>query len=254
MVTQDQQTDAPREEGATRKKAHRGSAPSSGGAAHVRRQEQSERRCAVTGERLAKSELLRFVAGPDGIVPDLAARLPGRGVWVSATQVRVAEAVKRRAFARSLKMPVTVAAELPELVATLLRRRALDRLSLANKAGLAVAGFTKVDNMLREGTTVALLHASDASDDGCRKLDGIARVATELFDVAPLISSRFTSDEMSLAFGRGNVVHAALKQGGASASFLNELMRLEKYTAGASDADASSGRAAHCDSGNTDRV
>ncbi|MEO0619048.1 MAG: RNA-binding protein, partial [Pseudomonadota bacterium] len=251
---QDQQTDAPLQLGATRKKAHRGSTSSSGAAAHARRSEDAERRCAVTGERRPKFELIRFVAGPEGIVPDLGARLPGRGVWISATRAAVAEALKRKAFARSLKTPVSVSVEMPDLVARLLTKRALDRLSLANKAGLAVAGFSKVDSTLRDGTIAALLHAADAAEDGCRKLDSLARVATELFDIAPLISSRFTSDEMSLAFGRGNVVHAALKQGGASASFLNELMRLEKYTAGASDVDASSGRAAHCDSGNTDRV
>ena len=44
-----------------------------------------ERRCLVSGEVLAEDRLVRFAADPDGnVVPDVAAVLPGRGMWVRA--------------------------------------------------------------------------------------------------------------------------------------------------------------------------
>src|SRR5262247_3710622 len=128
--------------------------------------------CAVLRVSKPPEELVRFVAGPDlAIVPDLARRLPGRGVWVDATRSAVAEAVRRKVFAKSLKKPVTVPADLPDLVERLLRKRLIETVSIANKAGLLVAGFAKVMQAIEAGRAMALIHAADAAADGVEKLD-----------------------------------------------------------------------------------
>lgn len=238
------------------KKQHRGAGDnvSPDGTPVPRAPRKPERRCALTGVTQSPDTLVRFALGPDGVVPDVAARLPGRGVWIACTRECVAEAVKKKAFARGFKQQVTCPEDLAELVAGLLRRRVLDRLSLANKAGLAVSGFSKVEATLREGSTSVLLHASDAAEDGCRKLDGLARIGAEITGNTPKIDSSFKSSELSLAFGRSNVVHAALKQGGASASFLKDLERLENYTAGGGAVEPSTTGTETRDRRNTEQV
>ena len=112
-------------------------------------------------------ELIRFVAGPDGaIAPDLARRLPGRGVWVDATKEIVIAAVRQKAFAKSLKRQVSVPADLAGLVERLMARRLAESLSIANKAGLAVAGFAKVEELITRERAAVLIHATDAAADG----------------------------------------------------------------------------------------
>jgi len=163
-------------------------------------------------------------------VPDLARRLPGRGVWVSASQDQVAKAVKAKAFARSLKQQVDVDADLAERVGHLIERRVIDALALANKAGLVVTGFERIDSRLPAGDVAALVHGSDASADGAAKLDRRFRSignGDECSVVAPL-----TVEQMSLAIGRPNVVHAALIKGGATERFLIEAGRLVRYRSG----------------------
>src|SRR3954466_5118300 len=95
-----------------------------------------ERRDIVSGEVMAEEKLVRFVAGPDGVVvPDLARKLPGRGLWVAAARPSVEAAVKKNLFARAAKAQVKAPAELAETVENLLRRRLLSGLGLARKAG-----------------------------------------------------------------------------------------------------------------------
>jgi predicted RNA-binding protein YlxR (DUF448 family) len=188
------------------------------------------RLCALSRASKHKEELIRFVRGPDGIIyPDPAAKLPGRGVWVTATEASVAEAVKAKVFARSLKSDVKVPPDLAARVGDLLVRRALDALSIANKAGLVTAGFAQVDDLLAKGSVVVLLHASDAAAGGADKLDrkykAVARAALR----EARIETLFTVEQMSLAMGRSNVVHAALTQGGATEKFLSEAGRVLRY-------------------------
>ncbi len=134
------------------------------------------RTCAVSRSQRPVEEMVRFVAGPDGtIVPDLGRKLPGRGVWIEARAQTIADAVKGHAFSRSLKRPVQAAVDLPEVVERQLRRRALDALSIANKAGELIAGYGKIETALAASRTPLLvIHASDAAEDGCRKLDQVS--------------------------------------------------------------------------------
>ncbi len=187
------------------------------------------RLCVVSRETLPPGELIRFVAGPDGLVPDLARRLPGRGVWVRATRQSVEEAVRRKAFARSLKRAVAVPEDLPDLVERLMRRRLGETLALANKAGQVTTGFTKIEAGLNAGKVACLLHAHEAAADGRDKLDRkFAAVQTALGRSAPVFDD-LSIEELSLAIGRPNVVHAGLGTGGAADRAISEAGRLERY-------------------------
>jgi uncharacterized protein len=189
------------------------------------------RRCALTRERLPKQGLIRFVLAPSGeIVPDLKERLPGRGVWISADHAHVAEAAKRNVFARAMKAQAKVPAGLADQVGRLLVEAGLGALALANKAGEVVFGTAKVEETIAKGKVAALIHASDAAEDGCRKLDGKFKAAAK--GENPATIRIFSTDELGLASGKTNVIHAALIQGGAAAKFLASASRAERYRKG----------------------
>jgi predicted RNA-binding protein YlxR (DUF448 family) len=187
-----------------------------------------ERMCIVTRERRAPEELIRFVLGPEGtVVPDIKAKLPGRGVWVTARAKLVEDAVRRQAFSRGLKANAKAAATLPADVDALLERDCLQSLSLANKAGAVVTGFTKVEAAINGGNIALLLHAKDASPDGIRK---VAQAARRKYAAScPPEINLFDSGQLDLALGRANVIHAALKAEPASRAFLARCRRLAAY-------------------------
>ncbi|XSG81566.1 MAG: RNA-binding protein [Methyloligella sp. ZOD6] len=198
------------------------------------------RRCALTRAPRAKHALIRFVVSPDGdVVPDLKEKLPGRGVWITADHDSVAEAAKRNAFARGLKTSVRVPPGLADRVGQMLNEHALSALSLANKAGSVTFGFAKIEDAIKRGQVLALVHASDASEDGCRKLDAKFRAQAETTPLAPIRG--FTADQLSLASGRTNVIHAALARGGAAQNFIGAAHRAERYFLGSGALEASNG-------------
>ena len=191
------------------------------------------RRCALTRDRKPKEELIRFVLGPDGmVVPDLRERLPGRGVWLTASKDCVAEAAKRNAFAAALKTKANVPPAFADQVERLLTETALGALALANKAGQVVFGFAKIEEAIAKGEIIALVHAKEARADGCRKLDGKFRAESQGQGLEPI--NAFSTDELGLASGRTNVIHAALIQGGAALALLAAASRLERYRKGMS--------------------
>jgi uncharacterized protein len=190
----------------------------------------SLRTCIVTRDELPPEELIRFVPAPDGaITPDLARKLPGRGVWVRCNAADVATAVARNAFAKSLKRKVTAAADLPAQVEALIAARAVQALALANKAGLVVTGFSKVDAEIGRGNVIVVVHAAEAAADGSGKLDRKhVAVASDQGRVAKIVKE-LTIAQLDLAIGRENVVHAALSAGGAATRFSIEAERLARY-------------------------
>lgn len=191
------------------------------------------RTCVVTRGQHPVADLVRFVQGPDGaIVPDLAGRLPGRGVWVCCDAQSVTTAVKTRAFNKSLKREAQAAADLPDLVERLLLKRACNLLSIANKAGLVVAGNAKVDAAIANGLPLALLHGADCAADGVDKLDRRFHAMCRDSGREPRIVRNLTIEQLSLALGRSNVVHAALMMGGAADLFLSEAERHRRFTTG----------------------
>ena len=193
--------------------------------------EEPERRCIVTGETGPKSGLVRFVVSPDGvIVPDLAGKLPGRGIWVTADRAALETAVRKGLFARAARAQVTVPDGLVDDVESGLARRVVELVSLARKAGRAVAGFEKVKDWLAQGKARVLLQASDGSDRGKGKL------------WTPTGGRWFgclTSSELGLAFGRDYVIHGALAAGGLGNRVVEEAAKLTglRKTDGGSPAD-----------------
>jgi uncharacterized protein len=188
------------------------------------------RQCAVGRTRGPEDDLLRFVLDPDQrVVPDLKRKLPGRGVWITASREAVDKAVRQKSFARGFRQAVTVDPDLAETVEDLLRRAALQDLALANKAGCIVAGFTKVGKALTGERRMVLLHAADAAPDGRRKLDRLVEgVADADSDIPPSLTG-FTSSELSAALGRHNVMHAAITQDGAGRKFIGSALRYMRY-------------------------
>ena len=195
----------------------------------------SLRRCIVTRSELSPDNLIRFVADPaGGIVPDIARKLPGRGVWVTGERSAVEAAVKVNAFAKSLKRQVTVPKDLPQIIDALFVKRLLNALSLANKAGLVSTGAEKVEKLLDSGRAVALLHGTDGTSEGRRKLDRKFTAIQRDKGQPARVVDWLTIEELSLAMGRSNVVHAGLIQGGATKRFLSEAERLRRYRSGLS--------------------
>lgn len=192
-------------------------------------EEGPERTCIVTRQKADPDAMIRFVVAPDGsVVPDIRRKLPGRGVWVTANAGIVAQAVKKQAFSRGFKAKVTASPSLAEDTEALLTQDALQALSLANKAGIVTVGFAKVESALASGKTGALVHASDAGEDGVRKLNGaVRRLLGE--GTHPVSINVFTSLQLDLALGRTNVIHAALAVGPACKAFLTRCRRLRTF-------------------------
>jgi predicted RNA-binding protein YlxR (DUF448 family) len=193
----------------------------------------TERLCVATRKVKPVSDMIRFVVGPDGeAVPDLKRKLPGRGVWITATRSVLAEAIRRNAFGRGFDRPVRTPPDLLESTERLLERGALDALAIAGKAGQIATGFGKVEAALTRDNVVALLHASDAAADGIRKIGQAARRRSEADGRQIGIIATFASAQLDLALGRPNVVHAALLAGPATETFLARCSRLDRFRAG----------------------
>lgn len=180
--------------------------------------DEPERRCIVTGDSQPRGGLVRFVIGPGGVVvPDVAGKLPGRGIWVSADRAALDGA--RKQFARAARQPVTVPEGLGDLVEGLIARRLIDTLSLAHKAGQALAGYEKARELIAAGRAAVLVQASDGSERGkskLRKPDNAAFVGC------------LSAQELGLSFGREHVIHAAVVAGGLARRVVVEAARLAR--------------------------
>jgi hypothetical protein len=181
-------------------------------------QDGPERRCIVTGDVQPKQGLVRFVLGPDGtIYPDLAEKLPGRGIWVTSDRDIIEKAAAKGMFARAAKAPAKTPENLADLVEEGLAKRVVELISLVRKSGKAVVGFEKVKGWLSEGRAKVLLQASDGSERGKGKL------------WTPEGGRWFgclTSAELGLAFGRDHAIHGALAAGGLTPRVIREAARL----------------------------
>jgi len=193
----------------------------------------TQRTCALTRRLLPVDAMIRFVVGPAGeVVPDVKRKLPGRGIWITATRAALNEAVKRRVFGRGFKRDVRVAADLPAQTERLLERAALDALAIAGKSGAVHAGTTRVETAIAHEEIVALIHAADGAADGKRKLNAALQRESTGKQREIAIVNEFTGAELDLALNRPNVVHAALLAGPASGSFLARAARLTRFRTG----------------------
>jgi uncharacterized protein len=207
------------------------------------------RMCAVIREVRPIGELIRFVVSPSGeVVADLKRNLPGRGLWISASHQAVAEAIRRHQFSKGFKREVRVAPTLVADTEALLVRSVIEALAMAAKAGQVISGFSKVEGALGQrqahAEIQALIHASDGAADGIRKLDALVRQNAGINDESrkfPVFTA-LTSEQLDLALGRSNVIHAALLAGPASKTFLSRSHALVRYRM--ADDDKTAGHAA----------
>jgi uncharacterized protein len=200
--------------------------------------EEIERRCALTYEVKPAAELIRFVVGPDEVlVPDTDAKAEGRGVWISLGLTKVAEAVRKKAFAKSLKAAVSVPDDLPELTRLRLEQRLIAALQMARKAGQLLTGAMKVKAALETGEAIALLTATDAAEDGRKKMLATLTASTKAaaeqgFPMADRPHFELlSSEQLGLALGIESVIHAAPTHGAAGEAAMKRAERLARYVA-----------------------
>ncbi|RDC59438.1 hypothetical protein HME9302_00626 [Alteripontixanthobacter maritimus] len=216
---------------------------------------EPERKCVLSGEHGGRSTLIRLAISPEGdVLPDLLARAPGRGAWIGVTRSELETAIMkgrlRGALARAFNgAPLTVPDDLAKRIETGLVRLLLDRLGLAMRSGALILGSDKIAEKARAGRIDLLLHASDASEDGTRKLDQAWRVGRDVEGSGqrgirlPVITAgeiRFALDRdaLSVALGRDNVVHLALVGAPAADRVSQTLQRLLHFL-GLAEAGAS---------------
>jgi predicted RNA-binding protein YlxR (DUF448 family) len=184
----------------------------------------SLRRCIASGDSVSPDKMIRFVIGPDDfVVPDLSHKLPGRGCWVTSSREAVRKAIERDLFSKAAKRKVKCAPDLDALIEGLLVRRCCDLLGFARRAGIVTSGFAKVEMLVRAkaGRIAALVEACDSGPADRGKLFGYARKNRDIRVIGNL-----TQAEIGLAFGRENVVHAALTQSPLAVRFISEAERL----------------------------
>jgi predicted RNA-binding protein YlxR (DUF448 family)/ribosomal protein L30E len=187
---------------------------------------ERERRDIVTGETGSDAELIRFVAAPDGVVtPDLARKLPGRGLWVRAERAAIETAAKKGLFSRAAKASLKTPPDLADLVERLLARRCLEQLGLARREGVLISGFEKAAAALRSGKASWVIEASDGASDGRRKLLSVAARSPS----PPEVCGAFSSEELGLATGLENVIHTVLLAGRRAERWTEEVRKLAGF-------------------------
>ena len=197
------------------------------------------RRCVVTRERQGKERMIRFVVGPERVlVPDIAANLPGRGIWLSARrdvlETARAHGALVKALARAARGPVVVPPDLTSVLQAALRRRLSELLGLTRRSGQAVAGFQKAREWLRAGQAALVIQASDGSrDERARFLSG---AAPDVGVFAPM-----TAAALGRVFGRDHVVHVAVARGRLADALAVEATRLAGLAEAGPDGLHSSG-------------
>jgi uncharacterized protein len=202
--------------------------------------EGSERRCILSGDTSARDDLLRLAISPDGLVlPDVAGKAPGRGAWITpdraSLEAALADGALRKGLLRAFKgAPLTIPGDLPDRVEAALSRQLCDRLGLELRSGNIVLGSARIEEQARSGRIATLLHASDSSEDGRRKLDQAWRVGSDAEgsgmrgEVLPLDRTA-----LSVALGRDNVVHLGVaghsRDTRAAERVLHAVTRLADY-------------------------
>ena len=188
-------------------------------------QAERERRDLVTRQVMDESALIRFVVGPDGqVVPDLARKLPGRGLWVAADRASITAAGKGL-FSRAAKAPVQASPELADQVESLLVRRCLEQLGLARREGVLISGFEKSAAAIKGGRAAWLVEATDGARDGRQRLTALMRHTSRPVGLC----GAFTAEELSLALGLENAIHSVLLAGGRADRWALEVNRLAGF-------------------------
>jgi predicted RNA-binding protein YlxR (DUF448 family) len=191
--------------------------------------QRRERRCIVSHESLPDTKLIRFALAPDGsVVPDVAAKLPGRGAWVRADRDNVDTAAKKQMFARAFKCEARASADLAKQTESLLARRCLDQLGLMRRAGAIAIGATQVEGAIRGKPALMLVEAADGAEEGREKLMSLH---IGLWGSPPAAVACFSSEDLGVALGRERVIHACLLQERLATGWAAEISRLAGFRA-----------------------
>lgn len=191
----------------------------------------TERKCAALNQVQDTSKMVRFVMSPDGqVVPDIAGKLPGRGVWVTAHREQLSKAVKTGAFSRGFKSKAKVGSELIDMTEALLARRLLGLLSMARKSGHIAIGYDQVKAAAGSGKIAWRIEARDGAPDGRGKIRTLSKaVALELDMAVPKAIGCFTGAELAEALGRDSVVHLSLPPGKLAKAFTADAARYRGF-------------------------
>lgn len=185
-----------------------------------------EKRCIFSGEVKDEAELIRLVVGPgDEVFPDIAAKLPGRGIWVSADRIAVETAARKGLFNRSAGRAVKIPDGLADIIEAQLTARALSLLGLARRAGAVALGFDAARIALKAGRPAWRIEAIDGAEDGRTKLDRLTQAAWGEIPVA----GGFTAEQLGEALGRGSVVHGVLTGGAQVRAFGVTMGKLQGF-------------------------
>ena len=190
-----------------------------------------ERLCLASGRTRDPVDMIRFVLSPDGIVtPDVAGKLPGRGVWVSANRKSLEKTVALKSFARGFKTKVKIDGDLVALTETLLARRILGLITMARKAGVMALGFDQVQSMAREAAIAVRIEAKDGSKDGRSKIRTLSKAMNREQDLAdPIVIGCFLAEDIGRALGRDSIVHAALKPSKMAKTLVWDIKKLAGF-------------------------
>jgi predicted RNA-binding protein YlxR (DUF448 family) len=195
----------------------------------IARNSAREKRCAVSGETLGEAQLIRFACAPDGaVVPDVAAKLPGRGAWVRADRESVTRAARKGAFSRAFKAQVAAGNDLADRTEALLARRCVSQLGLMRKAGAIAMGATQVEAAIRSRPALALIEAVDGAEDGREKMMALH---IGLWGAPPPAIGCFGAAELGVALGRERVIHACLLQERMALAWAVDIGRLAGFRA-----------------------
>lgn len=215
----------------------------------------SERRCILSGQSFPRDNLVRLAIGPSDaegaceVLPDPGAKAPGRGAWIVPDRAALESAIANGHFQRALTRAFKggrfiIADDLPGRIEAALVRSLADRLGLEMRAGNIVLGAARIEDEARRGRIALLLHASDSSEDGRKRLDQAWRVGQDA-EGSGLRGTVLPLDRaaVSVALGRDNVVHLGVSgapgsHAAASAAadrVARAVSRLSRYMAGGAD-------------------
>lgn len=180
------------------------------------------RKCIVSGEAKDKSELLRFVAQGGHLVPDFQKKLKGKGIYVTNSQKMLQTAADKHLFRKAARRQLIEEDEIVNIVVGLMKKRGLDFLNLARKAGVAISGFEKVSEKLKQGKTAFVLEAVDAGADGKKKL-------ASLLGDTPVFDGLYTVDELDTALNKVNTVHVAFLKSEMATKVFAEYKRIKTF-------------------------
>jgi len=190
-----------------------------------------ERKDIASGELRDPADMLRLAFGPDGqIVPDIYAKLPGRGAWIEASREAVDKAVRAGAFARSAKRKVTIPDNFADMIEAGLSARVLGMIGMAKRAGQLESGFENVRSCARTGELAVRIEACDGQPDGRSKIRVVVKaLSKELETPMPTLLGCFNSAELGKVVGRDNMVHACVHNGKMAKALLHEIDRLAGF-------------------------